>query len=325
MDALTPCPPWLYPSAKLMLDAVDEKRLHHALLITGVEGIGKRAFCQWLAEALLCGQRTKMGACGECRACKQLLADAHPDYLAVLPEGANAGIKIDAVRDLVEWLQLTATQQSYRVALLSDANGLNRHSANSLLKTLEEPADHAVLILCAARVGALPATVRSRCQKISLKMGDKEAAIDWLAQQCSDPEQALLEAGGLPYTALRLSNEEHQAARKLLISAWTDLFLHKGSVGRIADSLDKLGTTHCLAAFAGWCVLAARQSCGVPMSVDEAVNRAVSETHDKLATEHWFALHDQLLHLHRSDSASFKTQTVLEGVFSDIRQQVTQR
>ena len=323
MEALTPCPPWLYSSAMPLLAAANEQRLHHALMITGIDGIGKRAFCQWLAEALLCNERTDKGACGRCDACRQLLADAHPDYLAVLPEGANAGIKIDAVRDLLEWLQLTASQNSYRVALLNDANGLNRHSANSLLKTLEEPAEHVVLILGAERIGALPATVRSRCQKITLKMGDKQAAIDWLAQHFSDPEQALLGAGGGPYAALRFLDEEYQAGRNLLITAWTDLFLHKGSVGRIADSLSKLQSADCLAAFAAWSVLAAKLSQGVSISTSATVNLAVSETHDRLPTAHWFTLHEQILQLHRSDSASFKTQTVLEGLFADIRLQVT--
>jgi len=319
MDALTPCPPWLYAEAATLLAAADKQRLHHALLITGVDGIGKRAFCQWLAEALLCTERGDKGACGECPACRQLLADAHPDYLPVHPEGANAGIKIDTVRALLDWLQLTAGQKSYRVALLIEANGLNRHAANSLLKTLEEPADNAVLILCAERIGALPATVRSRCQKITLTMGDRQAAIDWLAAHHEQPEQAFLESRDRPFAAIRQQDEEYQEAQKLMRAAWTDLFLHKGSVGRIADSLAKLETTFCLATFASWCVLAVKRGNQVPIGVNSAVNLAISETQDRLKYEQWFTLHDRLLQLHRADSASFKTQTVLEGIFADIR------
>ncbi|MFK7861030.1 MAG: DNA polymerase III subunit delta' [Granulosicoccus sp.] len=319
MEALTPCPPWLYPDANALLAAADNRRLHHALLISGIDGIGKRQFCQWLAEALLCRERSERGACGECASCKQLLADAHPDYLPVYPEGANAGIKIDTVRELVEWMQLTAGQKSYRVALITEANGLNRHSANSLLKTLEEPADNALLILCATRIGALPATVRSRCQKITLKMGDKGAAVTWLAQHFAEPEQALLEAGGGPLAALRQLEDDYQEARRLMAAAWTDLFLHKGSVGRIADSLSKLDSRDCLATFSKWCVLASKQSRQVPVSANPIVTLAIAETRDRLGFEQWFTLHDRLLQLHRSDSASFKTQTVLEGLFADIR------
>ncbi len=318
-NALTPCPPWLYADARQLMAAANQQRLHHALLITGIDGIGKKVFCAWLAEALLCSQRTAMGACGQCPACRQVMADAHPDFKRVEPEGANAGIKIDTVRSLVDWLQLTAGQDSYRVALMSDANGLNRHSANSLLKTLEEPADNAVLILGSARIGALPATVRSRCQKITLKLGDKEAALQWLKDYSSDPLQILMEAGGGPYAALRYLDEEHQAARKLLAQAWNDLFLHKGSVGRIADSIAKLEAQFCLAMFAKWCVLAAKQVCNVPIDDQLTVSQMLAETQNRLSSEQWFTLHDRLLHLHRSDSASFKTQTVLEGFFADTR------
>jgi len=319
MRSPTPCPPWLYPDARNLLAAVDDRRLHHALLISGIDGIGKQAFCQWLVEALLCSQRNELGACGQCGACRQLLVDAHPDYLAIHPEGANDGIKIDTVRELVDWLQLTAGQNSYRVAMIHEANGLNTYSANSLLKTLEEPADNAVLILCAVRIGALPATVRSRCQKITLKMSDRAAAVNWLAEHCDEPEQALLEAGGGPFAAIRHLEGEYQDARRLLLAAWTDLFLHKGSVGRIADSLAKLESSDCLATFASWCVLASKQMNRVTISASPAVNLAISETRDRLRPEQWFTLHDRLLQLHRSDSASFKTQTVLEGLFADIR------
>ncbi len=318
-QALTPCPPWLYADAQRLLNAADQKRLHHALLITGIDGIGKQVFCAWLAEALLCSNRTLKGACGECPACRQVLADAHPDFRKIEPEGANGGIKIDSVRSLVDWLQLTSGQDSYRVALMSSANGLNRHSANSLLKTLEEPADNAVLILGAARIGALPATVRSRCQKITLRMGDQEAAVNWLAQYSSEPLQVLMAAGGGPYAAVRSLNEAEVEARKLLAQAWTDLFLHKGSVGRIADSIAKLESGFCLAMFAKWCVLAAKQGHHVPVEHHETVIQLLKDTQNRLNSEQWFSLYDRLLQLHRSDSASFKTQTVLEGFFADTR------
>lgn len=319
---LTPCPPWLFASAAPLLGAAEQGRLHHALLITGVDGIGKQAFCQWLAEALLCEERTELGACGNCAACAQLQAQAHPDFHEVLPEGANAGIKIDRVRELVEWMQLTAGQGSYRVALISNANGFNNASSNSLLKTLEEPADNAVLILGATRAGALSATVRSRCQKITLKIDDRQAAINWLSERVSDPEQALLESAGGPYAAVRLETEEHRTAKALLLKAWNDLFLHKGSVGRIADSLSQLDATQCLVAFSRWCVLAAKHSVGASVKADAAVTLAIAETHNILPAEHWFKLHDTLLQLHRTHSASFKTQTVLEGLFADIRLQI---
>ena len=319
MDALTPCPPWLVKDSAAVLGRADKGALPHALLITGIDGIGKQHFAQALAESLLCEKRRPEGACGQCDSCAQLLADAHPEYLKLVPEGANASIKVDKVRELVTWLQLTAAKGSYRVALLEQADSLNRSAANSLLKTLEEPGDNAVLILVASRPGSLPATVQSRCQTITLRLHDKEAAIDWLAPHVSSPERALAACRGGPYTCVAQSDEQFQAANTLLLKAWTDLFLHKGSVGRITDSVADLPTSDCLAAFSHFTLLAAKGRAGVPFGADPAVQEAVSAVQDRLRNEQWFTLHDRLLKLHRSDSASFKTQTVLEGFLADIR------
>ncbi len=305
--------------ATALLKRSSDARLPHALLLTGVNGIGKRAFAQWLAEALLCRQPSDTGACGHCESCRQLLADSHPDYRKLVPEGANAAIKVDPIRSLVDWLQLTAGQGSYRVALLEQADTLNRNAANSLLKTLEEPSDHAVLILSATRTGALPATLRSRCQSITLNLNDRPAAIAWLAQTLADPEQALREAGGGPFAALVAADEEYQARQTLLLNAWRDLFLHKGSVGRISESLSKLDTTVCLSVFSTWCLATLRLGENLTVGVNPAVQAVISETRERLDNEQWFTVHDRLLQLYRSDSASFKTQTVLEGLFADIR------
>lgn len=319
MNKLTSCPPWLLDDGAALLARSESGRMPHALLLSGVTGIGKKQFSQWLSEALLCRSRTPSGACGQCDSCHQLLADSHPDFRKLVPEGVNAAIKVDPVRALVEWLQLTAGQNSYRVALLEGADTLNRNAANSLLKTLEEPGDNALLILSANRAGALPATIRSRCQKVTLKLRDKQAALDWLSHSVEDPESALSEAGGGPFRALDAVAEESLEARKLLLKAWLDLFLHKGSVGRISDSLSELDTSMCLSTFSRWCALAIKQNAQLPIGVNPAVSEALSETRGRLSTEQWFTLHDRLLELHRSDSASFKTQSVLEGLFADTR------
>ena len=319
MEQLTPCPPWLMDDMTQLLDRSSHGRLPHAILLSGIDGIGKRAFSQCLAETLLCQKPSQAGACGECESCNQLLADSHPDFRKLIPEGANAAIKVDPVRALVEWLQLTASQSSYRIALLEQADTLNRNAANSLLKTLEEPGDHAVLILSATRSGALPATIRSRCQKITLKMTNRAAALDWLTDKVDDPALALLEASGGPYLALANTSEEYAEAKELLLRAWHDLFLHKGSVGRISDSLAKLDTSLCLATFSRWCLLASKQRKNLEVGVNPAVKQVISETQERLEIAQWFTLYDRLLQLHRSDSASFKTQTVLEGLFADIR------
>jgi DNA polymerase III subunit delta' len=317
--SLTSCPPWLLQEGRSLLDRARDGRLPHAILLTGIQGIGKRLFGQWLAEALLCLDRSDTGACGVCASCRQLLADSHPDFRKLVPEGANAAIKVEPIRALVEWFHLTAGQGSYRIALLEQADTLNRSAANGLLKTLEEPSDHAVMILTASRIGRLPATIRSRCQKTTLKLSNRPAAIAWLKPLVEDPETALVEAGGAPFTALTDSQDDRIAVRDKMLQAWHDLLLHKGSVGRISDSLSDLDTSLCLSTMSRWCVLSVKRQAMLPIQSDRAVEQVIYATSMQLSNENWFALHERLLRLHRSDSASFKTQTVLEGIFADIR------
>ncbi|MBX2879368.1 MAG: DNA polymerase III subunit delta' [Granulosicoccus sp.] len=320
MGALTPCPPWLLSQARQLLTTANANRLHHALLLAGVHGIGKSLFAQWLAESLLCRQRTAEGACGECDSCRQVLSDAHPDLFTVRASGASATIKVDEIRELLDWMQLTAGVGSYRIALVHDADTLNRHAANSLLKTLEEPAAHAVIVLCATQPGRLPATVRSRCQALKLMVDDEQTAVQWLNQQnVSDAEQALAEAGYAPLLAVSRQSPEYQEVQQLLIKAWTDLLLHQASVGKTAESLAELELSDCLSQFSQWCLCALKESSSLPVNANADVLHMLSQTQGKLSDEQWFTLHERLLQLHRVDSASFKAKTVLEGLFADIR------
>jgi len=171
--------------------------------------------------------------------------------------------------------------------LLEEADKLNRNAANSLLKTLEEPADNTILILTATRLGALPATIRSRC--------------------------------GAPYLALLNNSEEKLLSKELLLKAWSDLFLHKGSIGRISDSLSKLDTSECLASFSRWCLMASKHGEQLEVAAHPELQTVIESTAERLEPHQWFTLYDRLFQLHRIDSTSFKTQTVLEGLFADIR------
>ena len=85
-------------------------RLAHALLVSGVPGIGKRQFADSLAQYLLCQQPRldELLPCGECKACHLFAAGTHPDALTLGPEGAAGAIRVDAVRALIQEMALTA-------------------------------------------------------------------------------------------------------------------------------------------------------------------------------------------------------------------------
>lgn len=207
--------PWLEPAWQGIRMRRQADRLPHALLITGMEGIGKRILVEQLTRALLCQQPDPAGhACGTCKSCQMFSAGSHPDYrLLTLEANEKTGkpyrdIRIEQIRALVGYLGLKSQYGGYRVTVIDPAERMNINAANSLLKTLEEPGEDNVLILVSAVPGRLPATVRSRCQQIALHIPARRQALDWLQAQGADqPELCLSLAAGAPLRALALAGE----------------------------------------------------------------------------------------------------------------------
>lgn len=151
-------------------------KIPHALLFTGIECVGKRAAALMFAMACNCrrfadntallgtdeGIRSVAGC--DCKSCRKILSESHPDIHRVAPSGAM--IKIDRVRELCHSLSMKPYEASVRVVIVERAGTMNAESSNALLKILEEPPDRTVLILTAAEPGDLLPTIASRCQKL---------------------------------------------------------------------------------------------------------------------------------------------------------------
>jgi len=197
--------------------------LPHALLLTGPEGIGRRHFADALAASLLCLSPQADGrACGACQACLLRQAGTHPDLLILSPEESSV-IRIDQIRELIEHLSLSRHHAAWRVVIIDPAEAMNVAAGNALLKTLEEPPPETLLILLASRPARLPATIRSRCQRLSLTQPPRAAALAWLREQGADGAEALLDlAGGAPVAALALG-QEALARHGTLFRQWIDL------------------------------------------------------------------------------------------------------
>jgi len=182
-------------------------RLAHGLLISGPNGVGKRALARALAQSLLCQTPNAQGlACGQCADCRLLAAGSHPDLIEVGPdpESKSGEIPIDAVRLFAERESLTPSRAPFKVVLIDPADRLNQAAANALLKTLEEPTGHTVLCLIGERIGRLPATIRSRCLLIPVPIPDEAQALSWLASRAprADWPLRLRLAHGAPLRAL---------------------------------------------------------------------------------------------------------------------------
>lgn len=207
-------------------------RLPHALLVAGPGGTGEREFAVRAAQALLCSAPEDT-PCGTCPACRQFAAGTHPDAIRVEPPEADKAIPVDMVRALVARLGLTG--RGRKVALIDPAEAMNANAANSLLKTLEEPPGDSVLLLVSMRPGRLPATVRSRCQRITFGLPEPETACAWLdGQGVADAVTWLARAGGAPLLARELAGRESDADTVVLDALLETL--ERGVV--TAESLD---------------------------------------------------------------------------------------
>ena len=182
--------PWQQDVLDRAAAARAEGRLGHALLLIGPERMGKAEVAVALARGLLCqAPREGLIACGSCRGCQLFSAQTHPDFRHVTYEPNDKGDKlrteltVDQVRRLGQWFSLTPQLGGAQVAIIEPADAMTVAAANALLKTLEEPAPNRFLLLVAARAGRLPATIRSRCQRLEFRLPARAEAEAWLRAQ----------------------------------------------------------------------------------------------------------------------------------------------
>lgn len=161
------------------LEAWSRNVMPHSLLFTGPQGIGKASFAYRLAAFILSGGASGNALFGpadlsvdaESPIVRRMLAGSHGDLLAITPDTstATAAIKVDAIRKIGDFLSMTPAESSWRVVLIDSADDMNPNAANALLKLLEEPPSHAMIVLVSHNPGRLLATIRSRCRVIAFK------------------------------------------------------------------------------------------------------------------------------------------------------------
>jgi DNA polymerase-3 subunit delta' len=162
---------------ELFRRSVRRGRLASAYLFVGPDGVGKKLFAKTLAQCLFCTRvpEEDLDACGECPACRQVLAGTHPDLLAVAPPEGKAVFPVELIAGSKERrgreglcydVSLRPMSADRRVAVVDEVHRMNAEAANAFLKTLEEPPPYATLILVTSNESALLPTIRSRCQPV---------------------------------------------------------------------------------------------------------------------------------------------------------------
>lgn len=152
---------------RLLSRMLHNDRLVHALVFTGIDGIGRQTTAKALAMALNCANRVGVSACNECRSCQKVISGNHPDVIIV--ERSGAFIKIDQVRSLRQQLRFAPLERGRRVIIINDAQTMNAEASNAMLKILEEPPKDTHIILTASQVTDLLPTIASRCQHIGFR------------------------------------------------------------------------------------------------------------------------------------------------------------
>jgi DNA polymerase-3 subunit delta' len=232
----------------------------HALLLSGPPGLGQYPLAYALAKAWLCDQPTPAGACGQCASCHSVDVRAHPDLHVLLPETValelnwplpsaaqdeidkksrkpSRWIRVEAARAAVAFTQMTRARSRFQVVLIYPAQRLNVESANTLLKTLEEPPGDVRFVLATEASHMLLPTIRSRCLTHNMSWPSTKTSQQWLEttlQPTPSPETAttwLQAAGGRPMDALTW------AELGLTHAQWSSLpkSIAKGQLGHMQD------------------------------------------------------------------------------------------
>ncbi|HSL93957.1 MAG TPA: hypothetical protein VK905_05075 [Bacillota bacterium] len=183
----------------ILRHALNTETVSHAYLFLGAPSAGKTEIAEVFAKALLCSGDSK--PCGQCRHCRLMAAESHPDYFEIVPEGNS--IRISQVRALIGSAHLSPTEAARKVYVLRQADAMTEQAANALLKLLEEPPLRVSFLLMADSAD-LPATILSRCQIVRFgagtDLGDDQQQAASLAREWFflPPDERLSRAAQLP-------------------------------------------------------------------------------------------------------------------------------
>lgn len=218
--------PWIAAQTQVLL-----AQRGHAWLLAGPSGLGQYELALALVRAWLCEQASAQGACGSCPSCHAIDVRAHADLCVLMPETvmlalnwplsekaqdeidgkkrkASKEIRVDAMRDALEFAQRTSARGRGKAVLVFPAERMNVYTANALLKTLEEPAGDVKFVLATDAAHQLLPTIRSRCLSHTMVWPDQASALAWLQAQGIPASQAsvmLRAAGGRPQDALQFA------------------------------------------------------------------------------------------------------------------------
>lgn len=154
-------------TCRILKNALETQRIHHAYLFTGTRGVGKTTLARLLAKCLNCQMKITAQPCEQCASCQAINSNCFTDLIEV---DAASRTKVEDTRDLLADVHYAPSQGRYKIYLIDEVHMLSSHSFNALLKTLEEPPPHVIFLLATTDPQRLPATILSRCLQFHLKI-----------------------------------------------------------------------------------------------------------------------------------------------------------
>ncbi|ETW99749.1 DNA polymerase III subunit delta' [Candidatus Entotheonella palauensis] len=233
---------------RLLRNALAHSRLAHAYLFAGPPGVGKHLTARQFAKAVSCSVEAT-DACDTCTACRKIDADNHPDVLDIAPDGTSTAIRIEQIRTIQQRLSYRPYEQDRIVIILDGCELLTPPATNALLKTLEEPPGHALLLLLTHHKTALPLTITSRCQLVPFRALGPAHLRTILERQDLEHEDATLSVmmarGGLTTSeqitaALEARSQAHALLAEMIQNNAQAVFLRARQLAGKRDQCEAL-------------------------------------------------------------------------------------
>ncbi len=164
---------------KILSNAINNDRLAHAYILTGVRGVGKTTTARLIAMSINCKNRDKKNCepCGTCDSCKSTTSDSNLDVIEI-DAASNTGV--DDIREIIDNVKYKPVIGDYKIFIIDEVHMLSKSAFNALLKTLEEPPEHVKFIFATTEIKKVPITVLSRCQRFDLHRIENKILSDHL-------------------------------------------------------------------------------------------------------------------------------------------------
>ena len=220
------------PVVRTLQNALAQDRVAHAMIFSGVRGVGKTTLARIMAKALNCEDRNGAEPCNRCRSCLEINGGSSVDLVEI--DGAsNRGIQ--EIRELKENIRFMPTASRFKIIIIDEVHMLTTEAFNALLKTLEEPPRHVFFMFATTELHKVPVTILSRCQRYELKRIDSRELTEHFSALARSENVEIEPA------ALALIVREAAGSVRDGLSLLDQVFSYCGSKVTAADLTDILG------------------------------------------------------------------------------------